>query len=111
MDVFNHLSVYSSKPLSIFTLWCNHHQHLSVGLFHGLQLKLCPYKTLTPFPCPPAATILFSVSLNLTILDPSHVGGIILHFFFCVWLVFTQQHVFQVHPCCNMGQSFLPFHS
>ena len=73
---------------STFTTLCNHHQYIIPE--HGHQPKGSPYsfKSHSSFlsPQPLATTHLFSVSMDLPILDISHknpiIGG-----FFCAWLL------------------------
>ena len=88
---------------------CSHNHHPE--LFSSSQTET-PYLFINDSLVPPllhtlATAILFSVSMNLTILGNLYKW---ITLFVLLWLVsFTYHNVFKVHPCYSMYQNFLPF--
>lgn len=69
------------------------------------QLKLYPLST-SPHPPTPWQPLIYSVLMNLTILDISYQWNHTIFIFLCL-VYFTQPNVSQVHPCCSMRQNCL----
>lgn len=88
---------------SSFTLLCYRHLHPSPEFFHLPKLKLYSLENIPHF----LATIILSVSKNLTPLGTSHLWTHIIVLSGLAY--FTQHSIFKAHPSCGTRQNFLPF--
>ena len=82
----------------------------SPELCHLPKWKLGPHWTRhpvpSPLPWPLAATILLSLSTNLTVLGTSR--SVESDRFVLLWMVsFTKYNILKAHPCCRLKMSFL----
>lgn len=87
--------------LSILTVLCTCHQHLSLGLSHHLQQKLYPFTQYVIWFQPLGTTILHAMSITVAVENPSHKGKRRI-FVFCGWLIylFFYHSVLKVYLGC-----------
>ena len=104
----HHFNVCNAVVLSISVKVYNHHHYLILEHFHHLWKKACTISTHSPFsllPQPLETTHLFSVSMDLPILNISYERNHTISGLLC--LASFTQHVFKVHPCCSTCQYFI----
>lgn len=77
----------------------------TVPIKHELLALLNPRR---PSLQPLAITILFSVSMNLTLLGTSYQWGHTRFVLLCL-AYFPSHNVFKVHPYCSLHLNFIPF--
>ena len=95
---------------SILTVLCNHHPYLITEHYHPTENSCPPYQSLlmAPPPTPVNHTSAFRLH-GFACLDISYKWNCTI----CgIWGLAssTQHHIFEVHPHCDMYQSFTPFY-
>ena len=98
--------------LSIFTHILNNHPTIQFkNIFITPKRNSISRTSHSSFPIAPqllATTNLFSVCMDLTILDIPYKWKHVVYDLLC--LAFCTHHsVFKVHPCCSMNKYFIPF--
>lgn len=97
--------------LITFTILCNYHHYLLPKFFVTPKQKFYTHYVIIPssyLSQPLVIFILFSVSMNFSILGISHKWNHTISVFLCL-ASFTEHNIFKVHSCCNWYQNFIPF--
>lgn len=90
---------------------CKHNIYLSSKTFSPLQKEasyLLSHQSHHPLSLPLVTTNLLSVSMDWLILDGSYKWTHTLYSLFGL-TSFTKHNAFEVHPCCSMYNSVIPF--